>query len=97
MPDRMPAKAFVAGVAATAIAAFITPAKADNIVENQCSTGHFGFTGTPLLGGASYGDPAHLGVGRHAHPSLSRGGYSGCCTRRRATAQAVCRGSAHRC
>ena len=58
----MPAKAFVASVAAIAIAAFITPAEADNIVENQCYTGHFGFTGMPLLGGASYGDPAHLGV-----------------------------------
>ena len=31
----MPAKAFVAGVAAIAIAAFITSAKADNIVKNQ--------------------------------------------------------------
>jgi hypothetical protein len=35
MPDRMPAKAFVASVAAIAIAAFIAPTKADSIVENQ--------------------------------------------------------------
>jgi hypothetical protein len=73
MPDRMPAKAFVAGVAAIAIAAFTALAKADNIVENHCYTGHFGFIGMPLLGGASYGDPAHLGVGRPAHPLPSRG------------------------
>src|SRR3954469_16432642 len=97
MPDRMLAKAFMAGVAAIAIAAFIDSAKADNIVENQWYTGHFGFAGTPLLGGASYGDPAHLGVGQPAHPSPSRGRYSGCCTRRCATAQARRRGSARRC
>jgi hypothetical protein len=67
----MPAKAFVADVAAITIAAFITSAKADSIVENQWYTGHLGFTGTPLLGDAFYGDPARLGVNG---PLLGGGG-----------------------
>jgi len=48
----MSARAFLAGVAAVATAIFLTPAKADNIIENQWYTGHFNETGSLLFGAA---------------------------------------------
>jgi len=48
-------RAFLARVAAVALAAFLTPANADNIVENQWYTGHFNETGSLLFGAAFFG------------------------------------------